>query len=389
MKKKRLALFGSTGSIGQSTLDVVRRMPDVFAVEALTAHENAGLLCDQIAEFHPAIVAIVDPAACEQVRSCAPAGTRVLQGDDGLLAIARDGDYDVMVSALVGFAGMLPTIEAIRSGRQVALANKETLVAGGSLITQLLARHGSFLTPIDSEHSAILQCLAGEHPSSIARLILTASGGPFRGRSRGELHAVTVADALRHPNWSMGRKITIDSATLMNKGLEVIEARWLFDLPASSIDVVIHPQSIIHSMVEFVDGSVKAQMGVPDMKLPILYALTWPDRLPFDTPRIDWPRSADLRFEEPDRSAFPCLQLAYDAIAADGTAPAMLNAANEAAVHAFLDGSIAFHDIPRIIGASLDTLPHGPADSVEAIVDADARARRKAGELIRTLHCSS
>ncbi len=379
---KTLALFGSTGSIGTSTLDVVRRHPDAFRVRYLTANSRVEALVAQIDEFAPAAVAVADPVAAAAVRSAVGNRVPVLEGIDGLLDIARRDDYDAMVSGLVGFAGLLPTVAAIEHGHDIALANKETLVVAGEIISRLLTTHHVRLLPVDSEHSAIFQCLVGEPPDSVARLILTASGGPFRGRTRDELEHVTRADALAHPNWSMGQKITIDSATLMNKGLEVIEAHWLFGIPAERIDVMVHPQSIIHSMVEFTDGSVKAQLGVPDMKIPIHYALTAPERIAATYDRLTLERMRTLTFEVPDTEAFPCLRLAYESLAAGGTAPAVLNGANEVAVAAFLAGRIGFLDIPAVIARTLDEIPVAAADSIAAVSDADGAARSTASILI-------
>ncbi len=372
---KILAVFGSTGSIGCSTLEVVRRHPEHFTVRYLTGNSNAALLVEQIREFRPAAVAVSDPAARAQVAAEVGQLTEVLDGPDALADIAARDDYDTMVSSLVGFAGLLPTVTAIRAGKTIALANKETLVVAGEIITALTRTHGTPLLPIDSEHSAIQQCIVGEPAHGVARIILTASGGPFRGWTTEALQAVTPAQALRHPNWSMGSKITIDSATMMNKGLEVIEARWLFDVDPSRIDVVVHPQSIIHSMVEFTDGSVKAQLGVPDMKIPIHYALTYPDRLAADYDRLDITRIGTLTFEEPDSDAFPCLRLAYDALRAGGTAPACLNAANEVAVAAFLRRDIAFPRIAALIEESLTHVPQHSVTSIDDIVEADRATR--------------
>jgi 1-deoxy-D-xylulose-5-phosphate reductoisomerase len=372
---KTLAVLGSTGSIGTSTLDVVRAHPERFRIRYLSANRNAKLLCAQAREFRPEAVAVFDTDSAELVRADLGNGTKVYAGLEGLLEIARRDDYDTLVSALVGFAGMLPTIAAIEAGRDIALANKETLVVAGEVIARLLARHNVMLAPVDSEHSAIWQCLSGEPEGSATKIILTASGGPFRGRAREELAAVTREEALRHPNWTMGSKITIDSATLMNKGLEMIEAHWLFRVPAERIDVLVHPQSIIHSMVEFSDGSIKAQLGLPDMKLPIQYALSWPDRFPTPGPRLDFLHLHRLTFEAPDRAAFRCLALAYEALGSGGTAPACLNAANEVAVQAFLEGRIGFLDIPALIEESLAAIPVLPADDVEAILAVDAETR--------------
>ncbi len=373
--KKILAVFGSTGSIGRNTLEVVRRHPDRFAIRYLTGNSNAELLSAQVREFRPAAVAVSDPAARTLVHAAVGDLTEVLDGGQALLDIAGRDDYDTMISSLVGFAGLLPTVAAIRAGKTIALANKETLVAAGEYVTSLAREHGVALLPIDSEHSAIQQCITGESAHSVARIILTASGGPFRGWTRDALRDVTPAEALRHPNWSMGSKITIDSATLMNKGLEVIEAHWLFAVDPAHIDVVVHPQSIIHSLVEFTDGSVKAQLGMPDMKLPIQYALTWPHRLDAAYERLDIARIGSLTFEKPDPDAFPCLRLAYEALHAGGTAPACLNAVNEVAVAAFLRGELSFHGIAALVEDSLARIPQRSAASLDDIVETDRSAR--------------
>jgi 1-deoxy-D-xylulose-5-phosphate reductoisomerase len=380
-----LAVFGSTGSIGCNTLEVARRHPDHFTVRYLTARGNAAALIAQIQEFRPAAVVVTDDAARATVRDAVGGITEVLGGAHAMEELAARDDYDTMVSALVGFAGLLPTIAAMRAGRRIALANKETLVVAGALMTALARAHDIPILPIDSEHSAIQQCLVGEPAHSVARIILTASGGPFRGWTPARLATVTPAQALRHPNWSMGSKITIDSATLMNKGLEVIEARWLFGVDAARIDVLVHPQSVIHSMVEFSDGSVKAQLGVPDMKIPIHYALTAPDRLPADYERADLARIGSLTFEPPDTEAFPCLRIAYDALAAGGTAPACLNAANEVAVAAFLRGELPFTGIPALIEECLAHVPVGTADAFDDIIETDRAARDWARANITTL----
>ena len=373
--KKILAVFGSTGSIGQNTLEVARRHPASFAVRYLTGNSNADLLAAQVREFRPAAVAVSDPAARTAVREAVGTLTEVLDGDGALEDIATREDYDTMVSSLVGFAGLRPTMAAIRAGKHIALANKETLVVAGDTMTALAREHGVPILPIDSEHSAIAQCLVGEPAHSVARIILTASCGPFRGWTAQQLAAVTPAQALRHPNWSMGSKITIDSATLMNKGLEVIEAHWLFGVDADRIDVVVHPQSIIHSMVEFSDGSVKAQLGVPDMKIPIHYALTHPDRLAADYERADLARIGSLTFEQPVPATFPCLRLAYDALRAGGTAPACLNAANEVAVAAFLRGDLSFPGIPALIEESLQHVPLHATAPLDDIIETDRATR--------------
>ncbi|MDH7515292.1 MAG: 1-deoxy-D-xylulose-5-phosphate reductoisomerase [Bacteroidota bacterium] len=372
---KTLAIFGSTGSIGTSALDVVRAHPDSFRVRYLAAHRSVETLERQVHEFRPQAVALADPAAADILRGRLGKTVEVHGGIEGLVELAGRGDYEIMLSALVGFAGMLPTAAAVRAGHDVALANKETLVVAGEAITALRARAGGRIIPVDSEHCAVMQCLEGESRDSVSRIILTASGGPFRGRDAASLARATREEALAHPNWRMGRKITIDSATLMNKGLEVIEAHWLFGIPGSRIGVLIHPQSIVHSLVEFHDGSVKAQLGVPDMKLPILYALSYPERLATEWPKLDLAQAGSLTFEEPDLATFRCLPLAYRALAEGGTAPAVLNAANEIAVQAFLDGRIGFADIADVIEGALDAHPTRPAGNLEDIVDTDREVR--------------
>ena len=380
--EKTLAIFGSTGSIGCNTLEVVRQHPGLFRVQYLTANSNTKLLCDQVREFRPRAVAVADEESYAAVKRECDGTTEVVCGIPGLIELARRDDYDTHVSSLVGFAGLLPTIAAIETGHTIALANKETLVVAGELMVRLLKRHNVNLVPIDSEHSAILQCIVGEPEDSVKTIILTASGGPFRGKTAEELRQVTVAEALNHPNWKMGSKITIDSATLMNKGLEVIEAKWLFDVSAEQIDVVVHPQSIIHSMVEFTDGSIKAQLGLPDMKGPIRYALTYPSRIHADVPRMDFSLRT-LEFEPPDRNTFRCLDLAFQALAEGGTAPAALNAANEIAVQAFLDGAAGFMDIPEIIERSLGAFAYHTVEHVDMLVETDAAVRAYAKDIVR------
>ncbi len=372
-----LSILGATGSIGTQTLDIVRLFPDRLKVHALTAHRNAALLARQALEFRPGCVALGDATEVAVLEEAlAGTGIRVLAGTEGLCEAATLPEADIVVAAVVGVAGLEPVLAAIRAGKLIALANKETLVVAGALVGDLLARHGSLLIPVDSEHSAIFQCLAGEPARAVESIVLTASGGPFRARPAGTFEAITRAEALRHPNWSMGAKITIDSATMMNKGLEVIEAHWLFALEAAQIEVLVHPQSIIHSMVTFADGSTKAQLGVPDMKVPIQYALSYPDRWPAPHPRIDWSRLSGLDFEPPDMVKFPCLRLAYDALALGGTAPAILNAANEQAVALFLEDRIRFIDIPHSIEAALEKLAKTVQPSYAMLVEADAEARR-------------
>ena len=382
---KSLAILGSTGSIGVSTLEIVAAHPERFRVVALTAGRNLDLLEQQVRTFRPEYVAVpaADAATALKTRLGAEA-PRILSGRDGLIACAAQSGAQLVVSAIVGAAGLEPTLAAIEAGIDVALANKETLVAAGEVVMNAVARRGIHLFPVDSEHSAIFQSLAGHRKDDVRRLILTASGGPFRNRSLKELERVVPADALAHPNWNMGRKITIDSATMMNKGLEVIEAHWLFDLPAEKIAVHIHPESIVHSMVEYVDGAVIAQLGIPDMKTPIALALSWPERLPLDLPPLDLCRLGRLHFSEPDTERFPCLALAYRALTAGGTAPAVLNAANEVAVDAFLDNRLGFTAIPRIIGAVLDRHEIAAADSLAAVLSADATARAATAHLIES-----
>lgn len=372
---KNIAILGSTGSIGRNSLEVIKNFPGRFRVSALIAHRNVEVLQTQIETFRPKTVVVIDPSHAARLKSMVNGSVKVLCGEEGLSEVVRRDDVDIVISSLVGFAGLKPTIEALKHGKTVALANKETLVAAGEIITRLVRESGAKLVPIDSEHSAILQCLAGEEPSRIAKLILTASGGPFLNKPKEEFESITVAQALRHPNWKMGNKITIDSATLMNKGLEVIEAHWLFGLPASKIEVVIHPQSIIHSMVEFVDGSVKAQLGLPDMKIPIQYALTHPDRSPMNGSRIDFPKLQSMTFFSPDRERFRCLQLAYDALALGGTAPAAMNAANEVAVEAFLGEKITFKRIPELIDRTLSAHQVQALPDLGDIIEADRSAR--------------
>jgi 1-deoxy-D-xylulose-5-phosphate reductoisomerase len=350
-----IALFGSTGSIGVNTLDVVRRSPERFRIQYLAANSNWQMLAEQIAKFHPKAVALADVAAAKELRATSP-NCEVLSGAEGLREIAARNDYDAFVGALSGFAGLAGTVEAVKQGKRICIANKESLVVAGEVLTPLAAKTGSEMIPIDSEHSAIYQCLVGEAPESIKRIILTASGGPFRTFTSEQLAHVTVADALKHPNWVMGRKITIDSATLMN---EIIEAKWLFSVPLSKVDVVVHPQSIAHSFVEFVDGSVKAQLGRPDMRLPIQYALAAPERIPVAYDELDLLTSGSLTFEAPDADRFPCLRLAREASERGGLYPCILNAANEVAVHAFLNNEIAFNDIPRLVKQALANAPAG------------------------------
>ena len=380
---KNISILGSTGYIGRSTLDVVAKFPGRFRVAGLAAGRNIPLLIEQIGKFRPRVVAVADEEACKELKTKIRGAGRdhvpeILCGVEGISSLAGESDTDIVLSAIVGAAGLLPTIAAIRAGKIVALANKETLVMAGSIALSEAKKFGATLLPVDSEHSAIFQCMRGHDRGSVRKLILTASGGPFAGKTADELKQVSPEDALRHPNWSMGKKISIDSATLMNKGLEVIEAHYLFDFPPEKIDVLVHPQSIIHSMVEFCDGSYIAQLSTPDMKGPIAYALSTPERLPSVLEPLPWEKLSGLTFSKPDHSAFPCLSFAYAAIKAGGTAPAVLNAANEVAVKAFLDGIIGFTNIPAIIKKVMDSYSSQPADSIDAVLEADKRAREEA-----------
>ena len=372
---KKILILGSTGSIGVNTLEIVRSFPEEFEIVGLTANANIELLEKQIDEFHPKAVAVRDELKSKELRQKIGNKCEVLSGDEGLLEITRRNNYGIFVSALVGFAGLAPTIEAIKLKKRIALANKETLVTAGQIVIDLCKKYNSELIPIDSEHSAIFQCLNGEEQKDINKIILTASGGPFLNKCKSDLEKVTVEDALKHPNWKMGNKITIDSATMMNKGLEVIEAFWLFNLAKDQIEVIIHPQSIIHSMVEFIDGSLKAQLSSPDMKLPIIYALTYPERYYFKHVQTDFRKINQLTFFEPDFDKFACLKIAYDVIAEGGTATCILNAANEVAVEKFLSGKIKFIQIPEIITEALNKIDnHNDAD-LETIVECDFRTR--------------
>jgi 1-deoxy-D-xylulose-5-phosphate reductoisomerase len=373
---KRLAILGSTGSIGVNCLNVVETHVDEFEVAYLAAHGNVALLYEQAQRVRPrAVVVVQPPAERDWIERFKKIGVEFLTGAAALVEIAGATDVEVVVNAIVGAAGLPATRQALQKGRTVALANKETLVVAGELITATARKHGGVLIPIDSEHSAVWQCLVGESRQRIEKLVLTASGGPFRQRPKDDFAGITVAEALNHPNWTMGRKITIDSATLMNKGLEVIEAHWLFEVAVDRIHVVIHPQSIIHSMVEFVDGSLKAQLGVPDMRLPIQYALSYPDRLPNAFPRLNFQQWRQLDFHEPDLEKFVCLRLAYDALREGGTAPAVLNAANEEAVQAFLTETIRFDRIPHLIDSALQKHQNHRRADFDGVLAADRWAR--------------
>ena len=374
---QRVCILGSTGSIGTQTLEVARLYPDRLQIEALTAMSNVEKLAEQVREFRPRVAVIGDEACRRRLLELLDGiPVQVLVGEEGMCEVASDADVDTVVASVVGFAGLPAVLAALEAGKRVALANKETLVVAGELVRRALETNGGLILPVDSEHSAIFQCLVGEGEQQIEELILTASGGPFRTRPASTFADITLAEALDHPNWSMGAKITVDSASMMNKGLEVIEAYWLFGVPADRIRVLVHPQSIVHSMVSFRDGSTKAQLGVPDMKVPIQYALTFPDRWPAPHPRIDWATTTSLEFEAPDSRRFPCLDLAYDALRRGGVAPAVLNAANEEAVALFLQEDIRFVDIPDLIDRCLAATACTNTASLEALVEADQAARR-------------
>jgi len=372
---KRLAILGSTGSIGTSTLKVVDAFAGRFEVVALAAGRNLDLLEQQVRRYRPRCVAVADAELAAELERRIAGSARVVHGEDGLVEVATHDGVDLVVSGLVGAVGLRSTYAALDVGRDVALANKETLVVAGEQMTARAAATGACLLPVDSEHNALHQCLRGERIEEVRRLWLTASGGPFRGRSQEELASVTVAEALRHPTWKMGRKITVDSATLMNKGLEVIEARWLFGIGPDRIRVVVHPTSVVHSMVELVDGSFKAQLGITDMRHPIQYSLTWPERWNTELPPFDPVTCGPLEFDEPDVERFPCLGLAFRALEAGGAAPAVLNAANEIAVAAFLDGQVGFLEIPAAIERVLDAHAGESATTVDELLEVDRKVR--------------
>lgn len=374
---KKIAILGSTGSIGTQALDIIERNRSYFKIEALSAHNNIELLKEQIDKFKPRVVTVVDKEKAEILKSKISSKTEILVGPGGLKEIASIKNLDMVLVAVVGIAGLEATIAALSTGNDVALANKETLVAGGQLVMNTAKVHGSSIIPVDSEHSAILQCIQGARKKDIKGIVLTASGGPFRGYTREDLEKVTVEDALKHPNWVMGQKITIDSATLMNKGLELIEAKWLFDLDIEQIKVVIHPESIIHSMVEFIDNSVLAQLGLADMRIPILYALTYPERMPSPVESLDLLKLKKLSFEEADLETFSCLKLAINAIEIGGTMPVVLNAANEIAVKKFLDRKIGFNEIASLVKEAMKN--HKPINEpiLEDILRVDQAIRKQ------------
>ncbi|MFD2597388.1 1-deoxy-D-xylulose-5-phosphate reductoisomerase [Sphingobacterium corticis] len=379
MKKKNIAILGATGSIGTQALEVVDAFPDRFKISVLSGGKNVDLLVQQALRYQPKYVVIADHQQLQQVKSqLAKLNVQVLTGEEGLLEVVQDPEIDLVLNAIVGSAGLGPTCKAIECGKDIALANKETLVVAGELVMGLVKRHGVKMLPVDSEHSAIFQCLVGEEMNPIEKIYLTASGGPFRGKGRDFLATVTKAQALKHPNWSMGAKITIDSASLMNKGLEVIEAKWLFDLRADQIDVVVHPQSIIHSMVQFEDGSIKAQLGLPDMKLPIQYAMTYPERAANQFERFDFAKYGCLDFHKPDLETFRNLQLAYSAMEQGGNQPCVLNAANEVVVAAFLEDRVSFLGMSDVIEKTLSIIGKQVLSSLDDYLQCDQEARRVA-----------
>ena len=383
MEKRNIAILGSTGSIGQQALDVVRQHPDRFSVDLLTAHRNTDLLIRQAREFEPNAVVIRDESLYKTVADALqPLGIKVFAGMDSICSLAAADSVDMVLTALVGYSGLKPTIAAIKAGKPIALANKETLVAGGPVVMDLVRQYNVPLLPVDSEHSAIFQCLLGAAGNRIRKIHLTASGGPFRTWRREDIEKATFREALQHPQWNMGAKITIDSATMMNKGFEMIEARWLFDTDPEDIRIVVHPQSIIHSMVEFEDGAVLAQMGHPDMREPIQFALSFPDRLTLNNRKLDFPAIGSLTFEEPDFEKFPCLGLAFEAIRRGGNLPCAMNAANEAAVAAYLHEKIAFYDIPRIISEIMGRTAFIEKPSLEDILQTNKEAFDRANLLI-------
>ncbi len=383
---KRIVILGSTGSIGTNTLDIVAKFPGQFQVVGLTAGTNDERLEEQLRVFKPAVVALSDAAAAARLRArCQIAGVEILSGSDGVAQVARWPEADLVISAIVGGAGLVPTLAAIEAGTCVALANKEPMVMAGALMQEEARAHGVTILPVDSEHSAIFQSMEGHRREDIRRLILTASGGPLWELSRDQMRDVKPQQALQHPNWKMGAKITIDSATLMNKGLEVVEARWLFDIPATQIEVLVHRESIIHSLVEYVDGSVLAQLGLPDMRTPISYAMTYPARLPLEPPPLDLARIGQLTFYEPDRVRFPCLGFGYEALRTGGTMPATLNAANEVAVAAYLQEMIGLLDIADVIHATMDAHTRHEVRTLADALEADRWAREKAGTLVHSL----
>lgn len=388
---KNISILGCTGSIGTNTLDVVRSNPHRFRVIAMACGSQLDLLKEQILEFKPKLVSVREQKHALQLKEMLSQDAKdleILFGEAGAIAVATHSEVQTVISAIVGAAGLVPTLRAIESGKEVGLANKETMVVAGELMSQAALKAKVPIFPVDSEHSAIFQCLQGQNKTEVKRLILTASGGPFRNKTYEELQQVTLAQALKHPNWNMGAKITIDSATLMNKGLEIIEARWLFDVPEDKIDVVVHPQSVIHSMVEYVDGSVIAQLGIPDMRTPIAYALSYPERLSNQLPALDFLKVKEFTFFEPDMTRFECLKLSREALKKGGDGPCVLNAANEVAVAAFLNQEIEFLDIPRLVGEVLNSHTIQAANSLENLLKTDAWARQEVRDKIDILLCT-
>ncbi|WP_425392653.1 1-deoxy-D-xylulose-5-phosphate reductoisomerase [Ekhidna sp.] len=384
MKKRNIAILGSTGSIGTQALDVIKKHPESFEVEVLTAQNSSDLLITQALEFKPNVVVIANEGLYQKVFDALdPQGIKVYAGTNALASVVEMDSIDMVLTALVGYSGLLPTIRAINAGKAIALANKETLVVAGELITKLAQEKGVNILPVDSEHSAIFQCIVGEFHNPIEKLVLTASGGPFRGKNRELLASVTKEQALKHPNWDMGAKITIDSATMMNKGLEVIEAKWLFGVSLDQIDVIVHPQSIIHSIVQFEDGSMKAQMGLPDMRVPIQFAMTYPGRLKSDFPRFDFLDYPELTFEKPDVETFRNLKLAFDVAKEGGNQPCILNAANEIAVQGFLEDKVGFLEISDVIENCLKKVSYIRNPELEDFIQTDKETRARALELIK------
>ena len=379
--KRVISILGSTGSIGCQTLEVISQNPELYSLRSISCDKNIVKLLEQIHQYKPEIVCVYDKEAADLLRPDLPDDVYMVVGMDGMRAIARDTDMDVLVTSVVGNIGLIPTIDAVERGKRIALANKETMVTAGKIIMELADKHGAEIIPIDSEHSAIFQCLQSGNHREVESIILTASGGPFRGKVRPQLQRVKAHEALKHPNWSMGQKITIDSATLMNKGLEVIEARWLFDISEENIQVVVHPESIIHSMVQFYDSSVIAQLGFPDMRLPIHYALGYPARIPIGLERMDFTKIGRLNFEEPDYNTFPCLGLAFEALHQGGTMPTVMNAANEIMVGKFLEDKAGFYDIPSSI--EIEMMRHNviKEPSISDIIEVDREIRERLSRL--------
>ena len=383
---KKIVILGSTGSIGVTALKVIRQNPEKYKVIGLTAGRNVQLLFKQIAEFRPKAVAVLQREDAVWLKHrFQNQDLEVYSGQDGLVKVATLAESDMVISSIMGAAGLIPTFSAIKAGKDIALANKETMVMAGPIVVEEVKKRGVFIIPVDSEHSAIFQSMQGHPKDDIKRLILTASGGPFRNASLDEMANVTPEQALKHPNWKMGKKITIDSATMMNKGLEVIEARWLFDIPADKIDILVHPQSIIHSMVEYKDGSIIAQLGIPDMAIPISYALSYPHHIKNDLPCLELDKIRTLSFEKPDLKKFKCIGLAYDAIRIGGSMPAVMNGANEIAVEAFLRKEIGFLDIPAIIEKVMSIHEPFPINSIASVMEADTWARQKAKDVIKSM----